>query len=87
MDTKKTSLAVATFFAVLSLICALAIAIVPELSKSLFGLWFHGIDLETIWNTSNISFIRVIYGLISSFVSAYIATWLFVVIYKVIVKK
>lgn len=85
MDTKKTPLAVAIFMTIVAIFCMLAIAIFPNFSKLIFGSWFHGIDFDAVWNPT-FSVGSVIMGIVSAFVLSYIAAWIFVKIYKAIVK-
>ncbi|KKP88217.1 MAG: hypothetical protein UR93_C0019G0012 [Berkelbacteria bacterium GW2011_GWA2_35_9] len=85
MNESKTPLAVATFLALASLVCGLAIMLIPDLSLSLVKTWTHGIDYSTIWNPT-VTFADIIVGVISAFIASYIATLVFVKIYKAIAK-
>ena len=85
MHETKTPLAVATFLALISLICSLAIIIAPDAALALVKTWTHGIDYSTIW-APNVTFGGIIVGVISAFIASYIATWVFVKVYKAIVK-
>ncbi|MBM2820315.1 MAG: hypothetical protein HW405_75 [Candidatus Berkelbacteria bacterium] len=85
MDTKKTPLAVAIFILIVYLFCLLSVAILPNLSKIVFGSWFHGTDLSTTWNPT-FSAGSIVIGFISAFVLSYIGAWIFVKIYKTVVK-
>lgn len=87
MDTRKTSLAVAIFAEVLYLFCGLSVVLVPGFAKSFYGSWFHGIDMSTIWSPGIVTTGGFIYGMVTSFVGAYIATWVFVKIYQAVNKK
>lgn len=86
MNESKTPLAVATFLALVSFICGLAIMIVPNSALALVKTWTHGIDYTTIWNPS-VGFNDIIVGVISAFIAGYIATWIYIKIYKVIVES
>lgn len=86
MDIKKTPLAVATFLGLVSLFCGLLVWLLPDFSRSIFQTWFHGINLSVVWDTTTMSFGKLIIGLISAFIAGYITTWIFVKIYKAIVK-
>lgn len=86
MDLKKTPLAVALFLDVVYLLCGLLVWIWPQFSKSVFQLWFHGVDLNFIWNPTTPTVTGILLGLISTFVFSYIATLIFVKIYKSVVK-
>lgn len=85
MNETKTPLAVAVFMALASLVCGLAIMIIPDIALSIASTWTHGIDYSTIWNPS-VTFGDLIVGVISAFIASYIATWIFVIIYRAIVK-
>lgn len=87
MDTKKTPLAVAIFAEVLYLFCGLSVVLVPDFAKSFYGSWFHGLDMSTIWNPAGLTTNGFVYGMVTSFVGAYIAAWVFVAIYKSVTKK
>jgi hypothetical protein len=85
MDIKKTPLAVAIFAEIISIVCALSIYLLPSFSQKIFQSFFHGIDLSAVWDpTFNLG--SFILGIVVMFVGVYAATWLFVVIYKAIVK-
>lgn len=86
MDTKKTPLAVATFLGLVSLFCSLLVWLLPDFSRSLFQSWFHGVNLSIVWDATTMSFGKLVIGLVSAFIAGYIVTWVFVKIYKVIVK-
>ncbi|TSC93815.1 MAG: Uncharacterized protein CEN91_111 [Candidatus Berkelbacteria bacterium Licking1014_85] len=85
MDLKKTPLAIAVFFSVISLICGLAVWIIPGAALSVASSWMHGIDVSTIWNP-NVDIVSLVYGIISAFIASYIGAWIFVKIYKTIAK-
>lgn len=85
MDTKKTPLAVAIFAELVSIFCVLSIWLFPGLSMKIFDSWTHGINWDLIWSP-NITAGNLIIGFVSLFVFTYLATWVFVVIYKAIVK-
>lgn len=86
MDTRKTPLAVATFLGIASLFCGLLIWLLPDFSRSIFQIWFHGIKLSVIWDTTTMSFGSLLLGMVSAFIAGYIATLVFVKIYKAIAK-
>ena len=83
MNESKTPLAVATFLALASLVCGLAIMLIPDLVLLWTKSITHGIEYSTIWSPG-IGFSSVIVGVISAFISSYIATWVFVKVYKAI---
>lgn len=85
MDTKKTPLAVAIFMVIVYLFCLLFVALLPNFSKTIFGSWFHGTDINLTWNPT-FSAGSIVIGLISAFILTYIGTWIFVKLYNAIVK-
>lgn len=85
MVTYKTPLAVAIFAELISIFCVLSIWLFPSLSMKIFGSWTHGINWDLIWNPS-ITAGNLIIGFVSLFIFVYLATWLFVVIYRSLVK-
>ncbi len=87
MDRKKTPLAVAIFIEVIYLLCALSVKLFPSFTKSFFQLWFHGLNFSSVWAPETATVGKIILGMLTSFVAAYIATWIFVLIYRAIVKK
>lgn len=87
MDSVKTPLAAAVFMEVVFVICRLAVWLFPNASKAITQSWFHGVDLSTSWNPSVSSGAGVfLLGAVSAFIGTYIAVWIFVLIYKAIVK-
>ncbi len=85
METYKTPLAVAIFAEVISIFCALSIALFPNLAMRIFGSWTHGLNWELIWSPS-FTAANLTVGFVSLFIFTYLATWVFVTIYKAIVK-
>lgn len=80
LSPKKVSLSLAGVSGIISVICALLIAIAPQDTVRFFGAIFHGIDLSSI--TSQITVSGAILGTIEVIVIALIAGWLFAVIYN-----
>lgn len=87
MDTKKTPLAVALFIEVLYLFCAISVFVAPDFIRSVYGGWFHGISLESVWTPERVTIGGILLGMVTSFVFAYIATLVFVLIYHAVSKK
>jgi len=80
LKPKKVSLSLAFVTGIVSIVCALLIAIAPEATLKLFGAIFHGADITKI--TVAISLGRAILGTIVAIVLALIIGWLFAVIYN-----
>lgn len=85
MDKTKTPLAVAIWVEVINLFCLLLVGLFPDVSRTVAQSWMHRANLAAIWNPT-ITVNSVILGAVSVFIAAYIAAWLFVIIYKAIVK-
>lgn len=80
LNPKKVSLSLALVTGILSIICALLIAIAPEATLKLFGAIFHGMDITKI--AVAISLGRAILGTVTVIILALITGWLFAVIYN-----
>ena len=80
LSAKRVSLSLAAVSGIISIVCAVLIAIVPETTTKLLGEIFHGIDVSQIMKTLTIS--GVIFGTIEVVVIALIAGWLFAKIYN-----
>lgn len=71
LKAKPFANALAITMAVVYVICALAVAVLPNLFRTVAASWFHGIDLETIWTGGPRG--NFLLGL----VSAVVFSWLF----------
>ncbi len=80
LSAKRVSLSLGIVTAIVSIVCALLIALIPQGTVSLFGSIFHGIDISKI-NTS-LTLGSAIEGTVVAIVLALIIGWLFAVIYN-----
>ena len=80
LDSKKVSLSLAAVSGILSIACALLIAVAPQFTVNLFGAIFHGIDLSKIQKT--MTFSDAIIGIVIVMVLALIVGWLFAKVYN-----
>lgn len=80
LSTKRVSLSLAYVTAIVSIVCALLLAVFPEGSTRLFGSIFHGLDISKI--AVSISLGNAVLGTIVAIVLALIIGWLFAVIYN-----
>jgi hypothetical protein len=80
LNPKVVSLSLVAVSAILSLTCALLLALVPEASLKFFGSIFHGIDMTKIAVSVTVS--GVLTGLVAIVIVAFITGWLFTVIYN-----
>lgn len=85
MDSRKTPLAVAIFAEIFSVLCLLAVVLVPTVSRAVFESWFHGYNISRLWDPS-FTAASIIIRLVSFPVFAYVATWVFVKTHQAIVK-
>ena len=84
LNPKVVSLSLAGVSAILSLLCALLIAVAPKTTLKFFGSIFHGMDITKIAQPITVS--GVLTGLIAIVIIAFITGWLFAVIYNYLIK-
>lgn len=80
LNARVVSLSLAAVSGILSLLCALLIALAPGTAVKFFGSIFHGMDVTRI--AAPITLSGVITGLIAIVIVALITGWLFAVIYN-----
>ena len=80
LSPKRVSLSLAFVTGIVSIVCALLIAIAPEATLKLFGAIFHGADITKI--AVAISFGSAVLGTVVAIVLALVIGWLFAVIYN-----
>jgi len=80
LSAKRVSLSLATLTGIISIICALLIAIAPQFTIKFFGAIFHGINLSQIEKTMTLG--GAITGIIAAIILALIIGWIFAVIYN-----
>ena len=85
LNVKVVSLSLASASAVLSLLCALLIALAPEVSLKFLGSIFHGMDITQI--AQPVTLTGVVTGLIAIVLVAFITGWLFAIIYNYFIGK
>ena len=85
LNPKVVSISLVVVSAILSLICALLLALSPEVSLKFFGSIFHGIDMNKIATSITVS--NVLIGLIAIVIIAFVTGWLFAVIYNYLQDK
>ena len=77
-----TGIALATTFALMSALCALAFFVVPEATLDFFGAFMHGLDLNTVRAAAPTSLIRVLYGVVGLGVVGFVAGVMFASAYN-----
>lgn len=80
LNPKVVSSSLAAVFGILSLACALLLAVAPTASLNFFGSIFHGIDISKIAVPVTLS--GVLTGLIAIIIVAFVGGWLFAIIYN-----
>ncbi len=85
LNPKAVSLSLVAVSAILSLACALSLALAPEASLKFLGSIFHGIDMAKIATSVTVS--GVLTGLVAIVIVALAAGWLFAAIYNYMLKK
>ena len=86
LDPKSAASALALTAGIVSVICAILVAIAPDFLFSLANAWFHGIDLVKI-QSANLTVGNFIFGLIGIMTAGWLAGYLFAVIYNSFVKR
>jgi len=78
--------AAAVWIGIIYLFCGLAIAVFPEISRSVSQSWFHGIDIGKIWSAVPFpgSFLL---GFVSSMLLTWAAAYLFAFFYNFFLGK
>ena len=85
LNPKTVSLSLAGVSVILSLLCAILIAVAPEATIKFFGSIFHGMDITKIAQPITVS--GVLMGLIAIIIVALITGWLFAIIYNYVLAK
>ena len=85
LNPKVVSLSLAGVSGILSIMCAVLIAIAPQATLNFFGSIFHGMNITKI--AQPITILGVLTGLIAVIIISLITGWLFAVIYNYLVKS
>ena len=80
LSAKRVSFSLGITTAIVSIVCAILLAIAPSGTMSLLGSIFHGIDLSEIQVA--ITFTSAIKGTIVAIILGLIIGWLFAVVYN-----
>lgn len=75
----------AVLVAVVYVVCALFVAVLPDISRAVAGSWFHGIDLDSIWTGAPRG--NFVLGFVSSVTLSWVAGWGFARVYNRFVGK
>ncbi|MEK6917067.1 MAG: DUF5676 family membrane protein [Nanoarchaeota archaeon] len=85
LNPKVVSFSLVVVSAILSLVCALLLALSPETSLKFFGSIFHGIDMTKIAASVTVS--GVLTGLVAIVILAFVTGWMFAVIYNYLLDR
>lgn len=85
LNPRVVSFSLVIVSAILSLVCALLLAVAPEAGLKFFGSIFHGIDTTKIATSVTVS--GVLTGLVAIVIVALVTGWLFAVIYNYLQDK
>jgi hypothetical protein len=66
--------------------CVIAIALFPNLTRSVMESWFHGIDMSSLWTNAPISS-SVFFGLFSALALTWVGAYLFAYLYNRLIAK
>lgn len=70
--------------AIVYVVCAVLVAVLPDLFKAISASWFHGINIDSIWTGEPRG--NFVLGLLSAVAASWAAGWLFARIYNKLVK-
>jgi len=80
LNPKIVSLSLASVSVILSILCALLVALAPKTTLIFFGSIFHGIDISKI--ATSVTFSGVLMGLFAIIILSLITGWLFALVYN-----
>lgn len=72
LNKQKFALAAASVMGIWSVICAILVAIAPDLTLKLFSWMVHLVDLK-----AGVSFPEALYGIVEVFVLTYVTAYVF----------
>lgn len=85
-EPNATANATAVTVAVIYVVCAAAVVILPDLAMTVAQSWFHGLDLSKI-SVLNVTLGSFILGLITSTAGAWLIGYVFASAYNYFSKK
>lgn len=85
LNVKLVVVSVTLVSVIISLICALLIAIAPEPMLKFFGSMFHGVDISKI--SSSITLSGVLTSILAVIVTSAVISWIFVLTYNYLSNK
>lgn len=85
LNPKVVSFSLASASGILSVVCAILLALAPEATLKFFGSIFHGADLTKI--ASPVTLSGVIMGLIAVVIVAFVSGWIFAAVYNYFLDK
>lgn len=85
-EPNATANAVAVTVALIYVVCAVVVVLLPDLAMSVAQSWFHGLDLSKI-SAFNVTPGSFVLGLITSTAGAWLIGYVFANVYNYFVKK
>ncbi|MCR4263460.1 MAG: DUF5676 family membrane protein [Candidatus Roizmanbacteria bacterium] len=85
-DVQATANATAVTIAIVYVVCALAIMLLPDLSMNIAQSWFHGVELSEI-SELTITVSSFILGLVTSTAGGWLLGYVFASAYNYFIKK
>ncbi|MER8462689.1 DUF5676 family membrane protein [Mesorhizobium sp. M1396] len=84
LSVLSVGIALGVTSALMSMLCALAVAIWPEATLDFFGAIMHGLDLSAVRSTAPMSPVRVLYGVLGLGIVGVLAGVVYASIYNVV---
>lgn len=85
-EPNVTANATAVTIAVIYIVCAAAVVLLPDLSLVIAQSWFHGLDLSKI-SAVNVSLGSFILGLVTSTAGGWLIGYIFATVYNYFLKN
>ena len=82
-----TANATAATVAVIYIVCALGILLVPDLAMTIARSWFHGIDISKLTLSTQTNISSLVLGFITATVGGWLLGYVFASFYNMFAKK
>ncbi|MEO5758121.1 MAG: DUF5676 family membrane protein [Mesorhizobium sp.] len=83
LSVLSVGIALGVTSALMSMLCALAVAIWPDVALDFFGAIMHGLDLSAVKSTAPMSPFRVLYGVLGLGIVGLLAGVVYASIYNI----
>jgi hypothetical protein len=84
VNTVGAGIALAVTFALLSALCVFFFAIAPDGTINFFNAFMHGLDLNAVRSTAQMTLGRVLYGIVGLAIIGFIAGFVFAWTYNLV---